>query len=178
MIKLEGYEAILSKLAELNGKEIKKAQLMGVRRAIAPLTNATRSNLRKSGLNYNTPTKYGNKLIQDIKSSTKEYRKSGNSIEGHTYINPSGMLKWFEMGTYKSIPRKTRKSYTTKPFTDSLGRNYSNGKTYKSGISRGSITGKFFLQEAFNSTKNQCISILDEELGKAIMKIWERRQRQ
>lgn len=150
-IKVDDKELIKA-LSNLSFKKMNKAYRDGMKKSLDPILKQTRINLRKSDIkNVNKPyvsKKTGKKypsMIQGVKTSV--YVGKTEDSYGKVHIMKEFRLKWFEKGTQL---RKT-----------------------SNGDDRGEIKPRWFFRDAVMQKSKESEDILDENIRKSILKVWD-----
>lgn len=141
---------LLKKFKELSGNERIKAQRAASGKALQLVKEATLKQMAAEGI----PLDQRNRRYPDLtpRNGVREIvYKDGSG--GSVNIMSNYVLRFLENGTED-------RSYKSK-----------NGKDHFTGR----IEGKYFFRNARNSTESKAINILNEELGKAIQNIWNKK---
>lgn len=94
--------------------------------------------------------------------------KTTTSTFGFTvYLSPREWLYIFNGGTYKTGVRKTKKTYKTGPYTDSLGRHYKE-RSYKAGVRRGAIPAGGYLDSTRRDVEGFIFNKLRSDINRAV----------
>lgn len=148
-------KVVMKALMSLSIKQMNKAYKNGMKEALKPLLNQTRTNLRKSGIqgvsrpyvSKKTGKTYKS-MMQGIKSTIHNVGNTQDDMYGNVHIMGEFRLKWFEMGTKLRKPNRGKKQ-------------------------GGAIKPYRFFEKAKKSTAEMIVSSLDNRLKTAILKAWE-----
>ena len=137
-------------------KVMSRAESSAIRKGANVIKKNTKSNLRTSGIKYNTPNeKYNDKLIDAVRSSKVKNGSVVVHIMG-TQKNGSGTfrLRFFEGGTRERFQR----TY--------------NGQPLKKKRRLGHISAYNFFNSALSSSQSEVMDAMDAQLTKYIEKAW------
>lgn len=154
-IELIGSRELLGKLADLNGKEIRRAERNAMRMSMRLIMNHAKTVLKTSLPTVAKGFIKGHPFIKDIVMYA-DYDKNQDDVVGKVWSKPKGALKWFIPETragYKGL-RKTKKGYNRGEVPLS--------KTYP------------FIQVAKEAKGQEAIRQLNDNLNKAIQRQWNR----
>lgn len=142
--EFDGKQA-LKLFAELNSKQQKKAHRDTLRKSGQILAREARKQLKK------VPTKNGLlKVDSDMRRGIK-VSVDKEATQSKVHIMGDYRLKWFEMGTYKTNDRKTKKGY-----------------------SRGVIQPSYFFQSSKEAKESEIFTNMDKMLSDNITKIYNK----